>query len=251
MKILILTGVAEELRAIMNYWETGHEQKFTYDRQGRFFVLPYGGHIFFAGSAGAGLPRTGQLLRRLEYAAPDVIVSAGLVGVLRPYSGLEPGQELTIQTVKSAREDTLYPGGPGRFVLISVDEPLFDPGQKHDLARLSGADLCDMEAYRLLKLCGRSPMALKWRIVLIKIAGDLPEQARLYRHEARLRQRPPGRFWGRIQALYLRVRYYPLYRQKRKSLLGLAQATEQFILSLQDMSDLPLARRSVFLPHIR
>ncbi|MBE7440258.1 MAG: hypothetical protein HS115_17540 [Spirochaetales bacterium] len=251
MKILILTGIAQELRAILQYWEDRHQEPFTYDKQGRFFILPYAGHVFYAGSAGPGLPRPAHLLRRLEWAAPDVIVSAGLVGVLRPHSAIPVGQELTIRAVQSHNEPTVYPGGPGRFVLLSVDRPIFDPGQKHDLARASGADLCDMEAYRLLKLCGRSPLALQWRIVLLKIAGDLPEQADLFRYEDRLRTRPGSGIRDRLGSWLVSVRHYRLLRIKKKGLLGLGRATEQFILSLKDMSDLPPARRSVFLPHIR
>ena len=199
MNVLLLTGVFEELRPFQA------QHPFEFVRKIRAFRSQWYPNLF-AATTGPGLRRRAELKKILDAVRPGCIVNAGLVGILGGADSSQAGDRLRISAVKRAADGIIYPGGPGRDLLLTVREPVFHPAEKEELALCHGARACDMEAGELLALVSQTaawrPYGL--RVVLCKVAGDLPADYELFANEHLTRG---WESWGRGKRLWAMVRF--------------------------------------------
>lgn len=183
MRILVLTGIKEELSAV------AERHPLSFDRERGLYRSESYPEVY-AGTTGPGIPKSGrkQLRRWLRELAPHIIINAGLVGLLRedaPHSG---GDRLRLGAVIHQATGVVFPGGAGRGRLVSVSEPVFEPSAKMDLALDHEAIACDMEAAPLLSIVGQTEEITTGSVVLLrKFVGDRPDSYRLFRYEHRIR----------------------------------------------------------------
>lgn len=199
MNILLVTGLFEELRVFLSQHPCDFLPRLRAHRSRLYPNL-------YATTSGPGLRKRKQLKKVLAEVRPGRIVNAGLVGILRPEDTCVAGDRLAIGGVKIAAGGLVYPGGPGRDLLLSVAAPVFHPAEKLELAIEHGARACDMEAGPLLSLASQ---IASWRpfdlqIVLCKVAGDLPSDFGLFAHEHRLRG---WEGWGPARRLWTMLRF--------------------------------------------
>ncbi len=255
MRILLLTGIKEELEPVLR------RLPFSFDKEIGAYRCVRAANLACA-TTGPGLRKKTEVRRMLERFEPDVILNAGLVGILRENDGTAPGDPLRLGNVIHAGTEEQYPGGPGQDILVTVKAPVFDPSDKLGLAARFHARACDMEAAELLALLGRYPLLSgKGFVVFSKIVGDRPEDHALFAGEALARDweskswpakmRTAMRFPGGPTALM------KLRRLRRNALRGLevhTLAVVRELLSLPETEDpvdllTQTALDSVFLAH--
>lgn len=255
MRILLLTGIKEELEPVLK------RLPFSFDKEIGAYRCVRASNLTCA-TTGPGLKNRTEVRRILERFEPDVVLNAGLVGILRENDGISPGEPLRLGTVIHGTTGEQYPGGPGQDILVTVKEPVFEPSDKLGLAARFRARACDMEAAELLALLGRYPLLSgKGFLVFCKIAGDRPEDHSLFLGESSTRDwdrkswsekmRTAMKFPGGPTALM------KLRRLRRKAIQGLevhTLAVVRELLSLPETED-PVdvltgsALDSVFLAH--
>lgn len=238
MRILLLTGIKEELEPILQRIPFAFEKEIGAYRCVRAANLA-------CATTGPGVKNRTEVRRILEKFQPDVILNAGLVGILRENDGAVPGDHLRLGTIVHAVTEIQYPGGPGQDTLATVKAPVFEPFDKLDIATRFHARACDMEAAELLALLGRYPLLSgKGFLVFCKIVGDRPEDHALFAGEAMTRDwerkswsdkmRTAMKFPGGPTALM------KLRRLRRKAIAGLeihTLAVVRELLSLPDTDD--------------
>ncbi len=225
-KIVLLTGLKEELELFL----ARHEH--TFDRTSRLYRFGEFPHLW-AGSTGPGIKKRGALRRLIQELKPDVVIHAGLTGVLDERDSLVRGEPLLIRRVADPREGKWYGEGGKEETVVTLSAPLFAPDEKSELALRWDARVCDMESAVLYRLLEGIPCTLYF----CKVAGDLPEDAPLYRHEYLVRG------WsrkgiGQKLLLFLRFpggpwRMLRLLRRKARMMESLTRFMEESLFSLQ------------------
>jgi hypothetical protein len=182
MIVLLLTGIKEELQPIIE------KHPFKYEKDIHVYhSIKY--PTFYATTTGPGLQEKKKIKKVLENLLPDVIINAGLVGLLDERDKLQIGDRVKINTVIKYNNMIQFAGGPGRYTLVTVDKPVFDPIEKMDLKYMTNAHVCDMEAARIIELVGSYEIFKKDSfIVFIKVVGDRPDNAYLFEYEYLIRR---------------------------------------------------------------
>ena len=247
MRLLLVTGTGEELRGLRDLLSL------QYDRN-RGLYLSSKSASLFALSAGAGLSRRRMLRRALRELKPDIVVNAGLVGLLRLDDPRAVGQRLRLRSVLDSESELVYPGGPGRDSLVSVKAPVFEPWEKDELALRFKASVCDMEAAPLLALLGQTEeVAQTVTVVFVKVIGDRPESYDLFRYEHLVRGWYRDSLWERFRTGVLfpggPLRLRRLLRQKADGLAGLYRAVDELLPGILSGHAKTDSIDSVFIPH--
>jgi hypothetical protein len=247
MIVLLLTGIKEELEPILNK----HPFKFEKDIY-VYHSLKY--PTFYAATTGPALQEKKKIKKILENLLPDVIINAGLVGVLDERDKIQIGDRVKINTVVKYKNLIQFAGGPGRYTLVTVEKPIFDPIEKLDLKYETNAHICDMEAAYLIELVGSYEIFKKDSyIVFVKVAGDRPENAYLFEYESLVRK------WNQksIYEKFLTAFRFPagikglftLLKIKNVALRSLAEHTMGIIDQIYSFNGIPHNIGSIFIPH--
>ncbi|GIX41295.1 MAG: hypothetical protein KatS3mg129_1028 [Leptospiraceae bacterium] len=247
MILLLLTGIKEELQPILDR----HPFKFEKDIR-VYHSTKY--PTFYAATTGPGLQEKRKVKKILENLLPDVIINAGLVGVLDERNHIQVGDRVKIDTVIKYSNLIQFAGGPGRYTLVTVDKPIFDPVEKLDLKYETNAHVCDMEAAHLIELVGSYEIFKKESyIVFIKIAGDRPENAYLFEYEYLIRK------WNQktlLEKFLTAIRFpagikglYTLLKLKKIALNSLAEHTLDVVNKIYLYNGVPNNVGSIFIPH--
>ncbi|MCB1326392.1 MAG: hypothetical protein H7A21_17130 [Spirochaetales bacterium] len=247
MRLLLVTGTGEELRALRGLLSL------QFDRS-RGLYLSLKSASLFALSAGAGLSRRRLLRRALRELKPDIVVNAGLVGLLRLDDPRPVGERLALRSVLESESGLVYPGGPGRDTLVSVGSPVFEPWEKDELALRFKATACEMEAAPLLALLGRTEeVAESVTVIFVKVIGDRPESYDLFRYEHLVRGWYRDSLWERIRTGFLfpggPLRLRRLLGQKAEGLDGLRRAVGGLLPGILSGRAKTGSIDSVFIPH--
>ncbi len=178
MRTLILTGIREELEPFLNK----ESHKFRKDL--RLYQLnEYPG--VFCQTAGPGVTRKKEIRRWIREIQPECIISAGLVGLLDSENNIKRGSLVPISSIVGSDGHMILKTTTSGLVLTSVNSPIFYPSDRIEVMLNRGADVCDMETENLLSLIEETTVVK--RLALIKILGDRPEDGKLYKNEAELR----------------------------------------------------------------
>ena len=248
MKILLLTGIKEELKPLFKI------HPFEFVKQNRFYRSIEAPNVM-AGTMGPGLTKKRELKKLLEDFLPDVIINAGLVGILNDDDPIESGDLLRIGNVIDAETETIYPGGPGRDTLVTVDRAIFQPWEKMDLyMQFDRARACDMEASKLLNfIASIEEVAGRTEILFCKVAGDRPESYQLYENEHLVRNWNEKTFLEKARTAIKfpggPVNLARLITQKEKAMVSLTKNMNNTITKLLLMKHIPPNMHSVFIPH--
>ncbi|MBW7856774.1 MAG: hypothetical protein H3C43_00345 [Leptonema sp. (in: Bacteria)] len=247
MTILVLTGIKEELTTLLSRYS------FVFEKDLRVYrSLSVPG--LYAATTGPGMRKVAPIKKILESLLPEIIINAGIVGILDERDSAKSGDRLKLGQVVKSQNGTIFPGGPGSDILVTVDRPVHDILDKIDLAERFRARACDMEASRIIELVG-SIKALSYRSVIhfIKIAGDRPEEAALYEYEYRLWNWQHKSFFEKLK---IAIRFpggpksfYQLKRSKAKALQNLGSEIFNTIQSIRKASGIPNSLGSIFIPH--
>lgn len=245
LKVLVLTGIQEELTGLLSKFQFEFDKSVSCYRSATHRDL-------YAATTGPGLSRKKQVRKIIEDIFPDFIVNGGLTGILKYGDGL-PGETLRVGCVADARTHTLYPGGRGRDTVVSVAQPVFEPWKKADLAEEFHARACDMEAGPLMNLIGQMEgFKNQVNVVFCKVVGDNPEMYELFLGESELRgwQRLSG--WGKMKAV-LRFsggpwKAWKLLKLKHSALENLTDSLEKVCGILLE-GQIPIDMDSLFIPH--
>ena len=246
-RVLLVAGIREELDGLFRL------HSFDFDKSVRAYRSRAYDRLY-ATTSGPGLKNRKVLRRTLLAINPDIIVNAGLVGVLDERDGLKTGERLRLGSVVNSRSGIIYPGGPGRDVLVSVPHPLFSPLEKMNAHLDFQARVCDMEAAGLIELTASLELlAYKTVLIFIKIAGDRPEQYDLFRYEHLLRG------WNRwtLRQKALAVLRFPggyrrlrkLQAEKKSALHQLTQAVNDSLKQILESGGRTDNLDSLFIPH--
>lgn len=247
MVILLLTGIKEELAGFLA------RHPCTFERDLRIYHSRTNPGLY-ATTTGPGLRSPKRIRQVLEALLPDVVVNAGLVGVLDERDRIETGDRLKLGEVIAADSETIFPGGPGSNKLVTVDRPVHDLLDRIELASRFHARACDMEAARVIQLVGSVPALQKKTFVhFVKIAGDRPEDAVLYEHEYMLwdwaRKGPLAKLRTMIRFPGGPMALMRLKRKKRSALTSLTEEIQATIRVLEKVGGIPSRMGSVFIPH--
>ncbi|MDH5656573.1 MAG: hypothetical protein OEZ34_11725 [Spirochaetia bacterium] len=248
MKILLLTGIQEELTPLFKI------HPFEFDRHSRFYRSIEVPEII-AGTTGPGVKRKRDLEKLLEYFIPDVIINAGLVGILNDDDPIKVGDLLKVGNVLDSKTEKIYPGGPGKDTIVTVDHPIFQPWEKMDLhMQFDRARACDMEAANLLKFIGSLDHISKHTdIIFCKVAGDKPESYLLYEHEHLVRNWNKKSFLEKVKTSFVfpggPARLARLLNEKDNALKSLTKHINNTITRLLILKHIPPNMHSVFIPH--
>lgn len=247
MIVLLLTGIKEELQGILQ------KHPFEFERDIQCYhskIYP----TFYAATTGPGIQDRKKVKKILENLLPDVIINAGLVGVLDERDKIQIGDLVKIGTIIKKANSIQFAGGPGRFTLITVEKPVFDPVEKLDLKYEFKADVCDMEAAYLIELVGSYEIFKKGSyIVFVKVAGDRPENAYLFEYEYLIRNWKQKNIKEKIETMLK----FPdgifglrkILKIKKKSLQNLTNYTLNTIQKIYQSKGIPHNLGSIFLPH--
>ncbi|MBI41578.1 MAG: hypothetical protein CMF59_18445 [Leptospiraceae bacterium] len=247
LTILLLTGIKEELQGLLDRHPFEFEKELRIYRSRKY-------REFYARTTGPGVTKRKEIQKVLEDIAPDVVISAGIAGILDEKDEIESGQVLRLSEVIRHSNRVSYPGGPGRDRLITVDRPVHDILDKLDLANEFKARACDMESAILLDMVGALPaLAKKTYVVLLKVAGDRPEDSSLYEYEHHTWGWDKKSLWQKVQTA-LKFPAGPaacirLIRHKRQALASLVKEMELLAYNLAKEQSIPPGLKSVFIPH--
>lgn len=247
MVLLVLTGIKEELSELLDRHPFAFEKDLRVYRSTRHPGL-------YAATTGPGVRHPGRLKKLLQEIQPDVIVNAGLVGILDERDPARAGQRLKLGQIISADSETIYPGGPGSDTLVTVDRPVHDMLDKMDLAERYHARACDMEAARIIEITG-SIRELQNHSYLhfVKIAGDRPEEAALYEYEYKLWNWTQKGFFEKLRILWQfpggPQAFFKLKRSKARALHGLGKELYFTVQAILKYDGIPRNLGSTFIPH--
>lgn len=247
MVLLILTGIKEELSVLLD------QHPFEFEKDLRVYRSRQQPGLY-AATTGPGVRHPGRVKKMLEELQPDIIVNAGLVGILDERDPARPGDRLKLGQVVKSESETIFPGGPGRDTLVTVDRPVHDMLDKMDLAERYHARACDMEASKILELVGSiKPLQNHSFVHFVKIAGDRPEEAALYEYEYMLWDWPYKGMFDKMRIL-LRfpggpVAFFKLRRSKARALHGLGTELLSTIQAILKFDGIPRNLGSTFIPH--
>ncbi|MCS7204704.1 MAG: hypothetical protein NZ853_03320 [Leptospiraceae bacterium] len=247
MIVLLLTGLREELEPILK------EHPFQFNKN----VYAYQSQKYpslYAATTGPGLQERKKTRKILENVVPEVIINAGLVGVLDERERIQVGDLVKINTIVKAKNQVQFAGGPGRYTLVTVDKPVFDAIEKIDLKYQFHANVCDMEAAYLIELVGSYEIFKKDSyIVFIKVAGDRPENAYLFEHEHYLRKWYRKNWLEKLRIIYEFPlgwhKFFQLLKLKQRALLSLKKHTLSTIEKIFTYGGVPRNVGSIFIPH--
>lgn len=181
MKILVLTGIAEELRPLKAVYDLEYLEKLGLYRSKKHALL-------FAATTGPGIAKRKNIYEWLTIMEPNVILNAGLVGLTKSAPERAIGSRLRLGTIVQQRPELYFPGGKGQDVLVTVERPIFEPWEKLDLYDRYGAIACDMEAAILMAIIAKNPkLTQECYVAFCKVIGDIPNQYELYKHEEKVR----------------------------------------------------------------
>ncbi|MFN3603684.1 MAG: hypothetical protein ACK4UJ_03110 [Leptonema sp. (in: bacteria)] len=247
MIILLLTGIKEELKEILK------KHPFVFEKDVQcYHSQKY--PTFYAATTGPGLQDKKKIKKILENLLPDIIINAGLVGVLDEREKIYIGDLVKIGTVIKKTNSIQFAGGPGRFTLLTVEKPIFDPIEKLDLKYEFKANVCDMEAAYLIELVGSYEIFRRESyILLIKVVGDRPENSYLFEYEYLIRNWEHKNLKEKFEIL----RKFPLgifglikiLKIKKKALRNLSYYTLNFIDKIYHCGGIPHNLGSTFIPH--
>jgi len=247
MIVLLLTGIKEELQPIIE------KHPFKYEKDIHVYhSIKY--PTFYATTTGPGLQEKKKIKKVLENLLPDVIINAGLVGLLDERDKLQIGDRVKINTVIKYNNMIQFAGGPGRYTLVTVDKPVFDPIEKMDLKYMTNAHVCDMEAARIIELVGSYEIFKKDSfIVFIKVVGDRPDNAYLFEYEYLIRRWEQKNFYEKlITAVQFPLgikKFYQLLTIKKKALNSLRNYTLEIVDKIYQFRGVPHHVGSIFIPH--
>jgi hypothetical protein len=194
MRILLLTGIQEELLPVLQ------PLQLTFRQHGAYQSVSY--PDLYAATTGPGLKKKSEIRTLLKEIQPEVIINAGLVGMLvdRQPPCPVPGDLLHLASVVDAESELVYPVNPHGETLVTVKAPVFEPREKWLLARQFNADFCDMEAARIIRLVRQvDEVREESPVLFLKVVGDLPDHYELYRHETLVRGWHRQSFLGKIK----------------------------------------------------
>jgi hypothetical protein len=248
MRILLVTGIAEELNLLFD--------RHTFDYQTDIRAYRSQEHRnLFATTSGPGLSRRRELRKLMEVLQPDLILNAGLVGILNIGDRAKPGELIKLNTIIDASENLIYPGGPGSDTLVTIDAPLFALHRKMELYyEYNHARAYDMEAGKLLRFTGGiESISTKTTVIFCKTVGDLALEADIYKNESLLHG------WSRAGIVKKMKIFWSfpggplglrrLRRAKEFALEGLTEQIDQKIIRLIESGNIPHNMDSVFIPH--
>ncbi len=229
MKLLLLTGIQEELFPLMKEFRLTFREPGCYQSQ----LYPE----LFAATMGPGLKKRREIRDLLKEIIPDVVVNAGLVGKLLDDPLPAPGDLARISSVIEGETHLVFPVQPHGASLVTIRKPVFEPREKFILARDYRAAYCDMEASRLLQLLREiDEVRDDTALVFCKVVGDTPEQFDLFQHEELVRGwHRQGLFGKMITGLKFPggpLRMRRLLRLKEDALDGLAAHTRRTVKAL-------------------
>ena len=107
LTILLLTGIKEELQGLLDRHPFEFEKELRVYRSRKY-------REFYARTTGPGVTKRKEIQKILEDIAPDVVISAGIAGILDEKDEIETGQVLRISEVIRHSNRVSYPGGPGK-----------------------------------------------------------------------------------------------------------------------------------------
>ena len=247
LTILILTGIKEELQGLLERHPFEFEKELRIYRSRKYREL-------YARTTGPGVSKKGEIQKVLEDLAPDVVICAGIAGILDEKDKVQTGQLLRVGEVVRQSNRVEYPGGPGRDRLITVNRPVHDILDKLDLATEFKARACDMEAAILLDMIGALPaLARKTYVIMLKIAGDRPEDSSLYEYEHHTWGWDKKSLWQKALTA-LRFPAGPsacirLIRHKKTANQALVRQMESLAFEIAKEQGVPPGMKSVFIPH--
>lgn len=247
MIVLLLTALKEELEPILKQ----HPFKFDKHIQA-YHSLKY--PTFYAATTGPLIQERKKIKKILENLIPDIIVNAGLVGVLDERDKIAIGDRVKINTVVKMENFIQFAGGPGQYILATVKKPIFDPVEKLDIKYSVNAHVCDMEAAYLIELIGSYEIFKKDSlIVFVKVAGDRPENAYLFEYEHLVRRWDQKTLSEKLKVAFNAnfgiKNLFKLIQIKRKALNSLAEHTLNVINKIYDHNGVPHNIGSIFIPH--
>ncbi|MCB1173421.1 MAG: hypothetical protein KDK39_07650 [Leptospiraceae bacterium] len=247
LRILLLTGIKEELVAVERRWHLQFNRHLHLYQSARYAGL-------YAGTTGPGLQRRREIRQWLNQLQPQIVVNAGLVGLLQAEHQAQVGDRVALNQLIDSRYGTCFPGGPGRNRLASLTKAAFAPHEKMDVALDFKVDVCDMEAAFLAGLLGQfDKLSESISLVLVKVIGDRPEQYLLYQNEALMRDWARLAWWRRIgRAMRFPGGPFLLHRlrtNKLRALQGLARHTDILLEHLIRHQGPGQGIDSIFIPH--
>ncbi|MCE9596489.1 MAG: hypothetical protein K8S54_00845 [Spirochaetia bacterium] len=211
---------------------------------------------FYAATTGPGMRGEREIRELLKDLMPDVIVNAGLAGMLLDLSDRQgspqPGDLLRLSSIIDAQNDVIFPLGPYGQVLVTVKQPVLEPYQKAALAREHRARFCDMEGARLIQLMRNADdLRDETPIVFCKVVGDTPDHFDLSEHEQLVERWYRAGLFGRM-VLGLKfpggpLRMRKLLRLREAAVAGLATHTRHTVKALLGGVD-PDSLGSVYAP---
>lgn len=247
LTILLLTGIKEELQGLLDRHPFEFEKDLRIYRSRKYREL-------YARTTGPGVTKRKEIQKVLEDIAPDVVICAGIAGILDERDSIKTGELLRVGEVIRKSGRITYPGGPGRDKLITVDRPVHDVLDKLDLATEFKARACDMEAAVLLDMVGALPaLSRKTFVVMLKVAGDRPEDSSLYEYEHHTWGWDKKNLWQKMNTA-LRFPTGPtdclrLIRHKKLALQSLTKQMELIAYKIAREQGIQPGMKSVFIPH--
>ncbi len=247
MTILVLAALKEELKPILKI----HPCTFEKD------IRVYHSHIYpslYFATTGPGVSEKNKVKKILEFLIPRIIINIGLVGVLDSRESIQVGDLVKINTIVKSKNEIQFVGGPGKYTLVTVDKPYFDPIDKMDLKLNYKAHICDMEAAKIIEIVGSYEILKRESyIIFIKVAGDRPEDYFLFEYEHLVRE------WDKknLKEKFQTILKFPkgilgikkLLHIKKKSLQSLVRHTLEIIDQIYYYNNIPNKIGSIFIPH--
>lgn len=247
MKLLLLTGIQEELIPLRT------SLHLAFDRN----IQAYRSEIYpnlFAATTGPGVSKRKEIRKLMKEIRPDVIVNAGLVGILQEKETNRIGERLRVGAVVSDSDGLIFPGGPGKDLIVTVAAPVFDPFEKTELFLRHRARACEMEAARILSLAGQLPeISDRVVIVLCKVAGDLPEYSHLFKNEKAShgwsQKSLTARLWSMFRFPGGPGKFRQLQDIKKAALASLGTKTGELVKKIIENQEISRDIDSQFIPH--
>lgn len=208
----------------------------------------------YAGTTGPALKKRKKIRKWINELQPQIIVNAGLVGILRREHPAQVGDRIKLGRLIDSRYRTIFPGGPGPWTLVGVTEPVFKPHRKIDVALDFDADACDMEAALLLSFAGQfDTLSDQITMICTKIVGDRPESYDLFQNEQLVRGWQHKSGWQKIKCGLGFPggpwRLKRLLKQKEIALHALGLHTNRLLNSLIKHENINKSIDSIFIPH--
>lgn len=244
MRILLLTGIQEELLPLLE------PLQLTFRQLGAYQSVPY--PDLFAATTGPGLRRKSEIRSLLKELQPDLIINAGLAGMLVDEPSPAPGDLIPLASIVDAESELEYPLNRKGHSLVTVKQPVFEPREKWLLAREFRAQFCDMEAAQIIRLVRQvDEVREDSPILFLKVVGDIPDHYDLFKHEALVRswhrKSAAGKILTGLRFPGGPLRLRRLLRLKDVALKGLTTHVTRSIKSLLGGAD-PVELGPLFVP---